>query len=157
MGIILIRDYSILSINNTMGYIYAIAAAITWGFVYAIDQKILDKISPSLLMLINSIFSILILLPLFFFQSDEIRTITSLDKPTLKIIAVSLVFTLIANLLIYMAIRYMGSSRAAIFEIAYPFFVVLFSVWMFHTQVNGYFILGAVLLFIGSAIIIVWG
>jgi len=140
-----------------MGYIYAIAAAITWGFVYAIDQKILDKISPSLLMLINSIFSILILLPLFFFQSDEIRTITSLDKPTLKIIAVSLVFTLIANLLIYMAIRYMGSSRAAIFEIAYPFFVVLFSVWMFHTQVNGYFILGAVLLFIGSAIIIVWG
>ena len=140
-----------------MGYFYAIMAAVTWGFVYAIDQKILDKVSPPFLILINSIFSIVILLPLLFFYSNELRNIATLDKQSLKIIGVSLVFTLVANLLIYVAIQHLGSSKAAIFEIAYPFFVVIFSIWMFQAHVNGYFVIGSLFLFIGSGIIITLG
>lgn len=140
-----------------MGYFYAIMAAIAWGFVYAIDQKILDKISPPVLILINSVFSIAILLPLLLFYSNELKNIITLDKPSLKIIGLSLIFTLVANLLIYIAIQHLGSSKAAIFEIAYPFFVVIFSILMFQAHVNGYFIFGSLLLFIGSAIIITLG
>lgn len=140
-----------------MGYLYAIMAAITWGFVYAIDQKILDKVSPAVLILINSIFSIIILSPILLFHSNQLKNITSLDKSSIKIIGLSLIFTLLANLFIYLAIQHLGSSKAAIFEIAYPFFVVIFSILMFQAHVNGYFILGAILLFIGSAIIITLG
>jgi len=140
-----------------MGYFFAIAAAITWGLVYSIDQKILDKVSPVMLMFINSFFSIIILLPLMFLHSNELKTVLTLDKSVLKFIVVTLVFTLIANLLIYVAIQHLGSSKAAIFEIAYPFFVVIFSIILFHAQVNGYFILGSLLLFIGSVIIITLG
>jgi len=140
-----------------MGYFYAVMAAITWGFVYAIDQKILDKVSPSVLILINSIFSIVVLLPLLLFYSNELKSIVTLDKYSLKIIGLSLIFTLVANLLIYIAIQHLGSSKAAIFEIAYPFFVVIFSILMFQAHVNGYFILGSLLLFIGSAIIVTLG
>lgn len=139
-----------------MGYIYAVTAAITWGFVYAIDQKILAKVSATNLLIIHSVFTLLILLPLWFFHSSGAKTF-SLDKSSAWFIAFSLVFTLIANLLIYLAIQHLGSSKAAIFEIAYPFFVVIFSLIMFKMQVNGYFVLGSLLLFIGSAIIITLG
>lgn len=117
-----------------MGYIYAVMAAITWWFVYAIDQKILDKVSPSVLMFINSIFSIIILLPLLLYYSNELKNITKLDNSSLKIIGLSLIFTLIANILIYVAIRHLGSSKAAIFEIAYPFFVIIFSIYYFRPR-----------------------
>ncbi|MFA5925455.1 MAG: DMT family transporter [Parcubacteria group bacterium] len=140
-----------------MGYFYAIAAAVTWGFVYAIDQKILDKVSSPMLVFINAVFSMAVLLPFLIFKSKGLREITTLDKSTVNFIALSLVFTLAANLLIYIAIQHFGSSKAAIFEIAYPFFVVIFSILMFNAQVNGYFILGSLLMFIGSAIIITLG
>ncbi len=140
-----------------MGYFYAIAAAVTWGFVYAIDQKILNKVSPSMLVLINAFFSMAVLLPFVFLKSKNFKEITTLDRPTVNYIILSLIFTLSANLLIYIAIQHLGSSKAAIFEIAYPFFVVIFSIMMFNAQVNGYFVLGALLMFIGSAIIITLG
>ncbi|MBP7062168.1 DMT family transporter [Patescibacteria group bacterium] len=123
-----------------MGYFYAIAAAVAWGFVYAVDQRILDKISPSLLILINSIFSIIVLVPILLY-SEEFKTIASIDRSTRKFVAISLVGVLIASLLILTAIKHLGSSKAAIFEIAYPFFVVIFSMLFFNTQINGYFLL----------------
>lgn len=140
-----------------MGYFYAVAAAVTWGFVYAIDQKILNKVSATSLLLIHSFFTIIVLLPIWFFYSAGVKENFSLDKSSAWFIAFSLVFTLIANLLIYVAIQHLGSSKATIFEIAYPFFVVIFSIFMFQAHVNGYFVLGALLLFIGSAIIITLG
>lgn len=140
-----------------MGYFYAIAAAVTWGFVYAIDQKILSKMSATSLLLIHSFFTIVVLLPIWLYRSNITKEILSIDKASLRFIALSLVFTLVANLLIYIAIQHLGSSKAAIFEIAYPFFVVVFSIFLFQAQVNAFFMLGALLLFIGSAIIVTLG
>jgi drug/metabolite transporter (DMT)-like permease len=140
-----------------MGFVYAILAAITWGFVYAIDQKILDKVSATSLLLIHSFFTIIILLPIWYFRSNITRATFVLDKSNMGLMALSLIFTLIANLFIYIAIQHLGSSKAAIFEIAYPFFVVIFSIFLFQTQVNLWFVLGALLLFAGSAIIVTLG
>lgn len=140
-----------------MGIISAIAAAATWGFVYAVDQKILTKLSVIELLFINSFFTALVLLPIMLIRSFEIRQIFQTDKRSLEFIILSLFFTLLANLLIYIAIQQIGSSKAAIFEIAYPFFVIIFSIFMFQAQINAYFILGTILLFAGSAIIVMFG
>lgn len=74
-----------------MGYFYAIAAAISWGLAYSLDQKILDKISPSLLTVINSIFFIIVLIPVLLY-SKELKNIGSMDHLTLKYILVTLIF-----------------------------------------------------------------
>lgn len=137
-----------------MGYFYAITAAITWWLVYALDQRILEKISPTLFICINALFSIIVLSPLLLLKWNTLPSISSLDKTTLWFIVFSLIFSLLANFLIMFAIQHVGSSRAAIFEIAYPFFVVLFSIFLYQAQVNNYFILGSIFLFVGSAIII---
>lgn len=139
-----------------MGYLYAIAAAISWGLAYSLDQKILDKISPSLLTVINSIFFIIILIPVLLY-SKELKNIGSIDHVTLKYILVTLIFWLAGTIFIYLAIQHLWSSKAAIFEIAYPFFVVIFSMLLFNSTVNIYFIIWALLMFVWSAIIIVLG
>lgn len=136
-----------------MGYLYAIGAAITWGLVYAVDQRIMDKISPSLLILINAVFDVIVIIPILLY-SDELKAIMHIDKSTWKFIAISLVGVLLGSILILTAIKYLGSSKAAIFEIAYPFFVVIFSLLFFDAQINMYFVLGAIFLFIWSAIIV---
>lgn len=75
----------------------------------------------------------------------------------MKFLGVSLVASFFAGFMILLAIQNIGASRAAIFEIAYPFFVVLFSIFLYRAQVNNYFILGSIFLFIGSFIIITKG
>lgn len=140
-----------------MGYVYAIAAAVTWGFVYAIDQKILDKVSATSLILMQYLFAILILLPITLYKNDLRKELLSLDKSSTWFLALSFTLSLLASYLIFVAIQKIGSPKAAIFEITYPLFVVLFSAVLFHAQMNLYFLLGAALLFIGSAIIITLG
>jgi drug/metabolite transporter (DMT)-like permease len=140
-----------------MGYFYAIAAAVVWGLVYAMDQKVLDKVSPHALMFVNSIFSLLYLVPFLLFHKSEWKTLENLDRGNIKFFATTLLCTLIANILIYLAIKELGSSRAAIFEIAYPFFVILFGVVLFREHLNAYFIFGSILLFLGAAIILTKG
>ncbi len=140
-----------------MGYFYAIAAAVMWGLVYAMDQKVLDKVSPHALLFVNSIFSLLYLVPFLFFHKDEWKTLVHLDRGNMRFFATTLLCTLIANILIYLAIQKLGSSRAAIFEIAYPFFVIVFGFFLFREHINAYFLLGSVLLFLGAAIILTKG
>lgn len=140
-----------------MGYFYAIAAAVVWGLVYAMDQKVLDKVSPHALLFVNSIFSLLYLVPFLLFHKNEWKTLENLDRGNIKFFAITLLCTLIANILIYLAIKELGSSRAAIFEIAYPFFVILFGVVLFREHINAYFIFGSILLFFGAAIILTKG
>jgi drug/metabolite transporter (DMT)-like permease len=74
-------------------------------------------------------------------------------KTWLFIIA-SLILAALANFLIFSSIKIIGASYASIFEIAYPFFVVFFSYFAFSAVPSLYFLLGAVLIFSGSAIIV---
>lgn len=50
-----------------IGFIYAIGAAITWGLVYTIDQKILQGTSPMTLIFVDSLVAAIIMLPHCFF------------------------------------------------------------------------------------------
>jgi drug/metabolite transporter (DMT)-like permease len=135
------------------GFIYAIGAAVTWGLVYTIDQKILLNTSPIALLFLDSIITAIIILPFMFFDHGAIKTLIHSGKSNITLIILSIVFALLANFFIFSAIKSIGASSASIIEIAYPFFVVLFSIIFFQVAPSLPFFIGGLLIFIGSAII----
>ncbi|OGZ43608.1 MAG: hypothetical protein A3C84_00465 [Candidatus Ryanbacteria bacterium RIFCSPHIGHO2_02_FULL_48_12] len=139
---------------KNIGFIYAIAAAITWGLVYTLDQKILMKVSPLVLLCVDSLLVAAITLPILASDQQSIRVLASSGTWNLGLIFISVVLAVLANFFIFSAIKILGASDASVFEIAYPFFVSLFSFLMFKTNLSFYFLLGACFIFVGSFIII---
>ncbi len=137
-----------------MGLLYAIAAAITWGLVYTLDQKILLTASPFALVFIDSLLTTALLLPFIIIQRPALISLASTQSRIWVLIIASLALAALANFFIFSSIRLLGASTASIFEIAYPFFVVLFSYFAFGANLNRFFLLGAILIFVGAAIII---
>ena len=135
------------------GFVYAIGAAITWGLVYAIDQRVLTGVSPIALLFIDSVVTAIVMLPIIFINHDAIESLLHSGKTTLYLIFLSLLLAALANYFIFSAIKLVGASSASIIEIAYPFFVVLFSIILFRVAPNAWFLFGGLLIFIGSAII----
>lgn len=136
-----------------IGFIYAIGAAVTWGLVYTIDQRILQGTSPMTLVFVDSLIAAIVMLPIVFFDHSSIKTLLSSGKTNLSLIVLSILLAIFANFLIFSAIKSVGASSASIIEIAYPFFVVLFAFIFFKITPNIYFFIGGLLIFIGSAII----
>jgi len=136
-----------------LGFMYAIGAAITWGMVYTIDQRVLSGTSAITLLFIDSLITAIVVLPFVFFDLQPIKELFSSGKTNLLLIFLSLFLAVIANFLILSAIKSIGASSASIIEIAYPFFVVLFSFFFFKAVPNVYFFIGGLLIFIGSALI----
>ncbi len=139
---------------ESLGFVYAVGAAITWGLVYALDQKILSDASPLAYLFVNSLLTAIIVLPFLFFDGGSIKSIVSSRGSVLLLIVASVILATLANFLIFSGIKILGANTASIIEIAYPFFVVLFSFILFRSTPNLYFFLGGGLVFIGSIIII---
>ena len=133
--------------------IYALGAALTWGVVYTVDQRILAELSPLTLLFAQSIVTVIVLAPFVFFEHDAFRTIGSISRPTFAFMGVSLLLTLIANLLILYAIQAMDAATASMLEITYPLFVVLAALVLFGTFPNVYVLLGGGLILAGAMIV----
>lgn len=142
---------------QTIGFIYAIGAAIVWGLVYTIDQKILANTSPVILLFMSSIFGAILLLPFVLTQSGEFASLATLGRQRILLIVISVALATFASYLILASIERLGASTASIFEIVYPFFVFLFSFFIFGARLNGYVFAGSLLIFLGSAIIMRFG
>jgi len=136
------------------GFIYAIGAAIVWGIVYCIDQRVLDAVSPLPLLFLDSLITAIIMVPFLFHERHSIKTFLSSGKLNIELMIASIVLAALANFLIFSGIKLLGASSASIIEIMYPFFVVLFSFIFFKNTPNIYFIIGALLVFAGSAMIV---
>lgn len=139
------------------GFLYAIGAAVTWGVVYAIDQRVLRGASPFALLFIDSLLTTVLLLPIIFFDKGSLNSLSNTSTRVWLLILASLAFAALANFFIFSSIKILGASTASIFEIAYPFFVVLFTYFAFHTTPTLYFLFGAILIFAGAVIIIAHG
>lgn len=137
-----------------MGLIYAVGAAITWGLVYTVDQKILFNVTPITLLFINSILTAIIMLPFVFFNNGSIKEVLMSGRANLSLIVFSVILATLSSFFIFSSIKKLDASTASMIEIAYPFFVVLFSYIIFRSTPNIYFLIGGVLIFVGSIIII---
>ncbi len=139
-----------------LGLAFALGASIVWGLVYTLDQKVLLNISPGALVFWNALISLIVTMPLFL-NYKSLKALASIDSGTFKLMFLAQTLALIANLLIFSSIKILGASVASVFEISYPFFVLIFSFLIFGTTFNIYFWIGAGFLAMGSAIIMNYG
>jgi drug/metabolite transporter (DMT)-like permease len=137
-----------------IGFIYAFASAITWGLVYAIDGKILASVSPANFLLVSLVVMAAVTLPFVIFTAGSPEAFFTSLKSEWFLIVVSNILAALGSFLIFSGIKALGAPTASVIEISYPFFVMLFGVLLFRSVLNIYFLAGALLVFIGSAIII---
>lgn len=139
---------------NYAGIAYALGAAITWGLVYTFDQKILIKASPLTLLFVGSLITAFITFPIVLSNWGSIKPIIfSNSKQILSLIILTQILGTLANFFIFSSIQRLGAPVASIFEIAYPFFVAIFTLVLFGGSLNMYFWIGALLMFLGGVII----
>ncbi|MBI3336155.1 DMT family transporter [Candidatus Peregrinibacteria bacterium] len=138
------------------GHFFAIGVAVIWGLIYAIDGKILTKIAPGHLIFVHSFLVALLTAP-FFLCTDGIKAIRSLDHATQLLTGATVLLAIVANMGILIAIQRLGPSMASSFEISYPFFVILFSMFLFGERLSIPVVIGGVFICIGSLIIIRYG
>jgi drug/metabolite transporter (DMT)-like permease len=141
----------------SQGYLYAIGAAITWGLVYTIDQRVLRGASPFAYLFIDSVITAIVLLPIIFIEKHSLATLAGTSLRVWVFIFIAVVLAALANFFIFSSIKILGAETASTFEIAYPFFVIIFSYFAFKTVPTIHFLIGAVLIFVGSAIIVLMG
>jgi drug/metabolite transporter (DMT)-like permease len=140
---------------SSIGLFYAMLASITWGLVYTLDQKILERISLLTLLIINSTITLLICVPLvFLIKRTDIIALTTSGGSLVKLMVMASLFTLVANFFMFTSIKQMNAATASMLEISYPFFVVLFSFLILKAPLNISVLIGGVLIFFGSLIII---
>jgi len=135
------------------GLIFAFGAALTWGIVYAIDQKILTELSPLALLFVQSIVTVIVLAPFVASESGLFESIRNITKPTFAFMGVSLLLTIVANMLILYSIQYLGAATASMLEITYPIFVVLVGLVLFGTFPNPYVLFGGGVILLGAMIV----
>ncbi len=135
-------------------YLFPILAAMTWGMVYTLDQKILKTTSPLLLLAIDAGITFLLFIPVLVSQRSALKGMLVLDKKSALLILLVTLLTIAADFLILFGVKHLDASVASIIEISYPFFVVLFSFFLFRTTLSIPFFVGAACIFLGTAIII---
>jgi len=136
-----------------MGFFYAIAAAILWGLLYTILHKIVTKISPINLLVLTYSIGLAITLPIALVKTSLLSEVHVLERMDLLLLVASVALSVLGSLAIYLAIQILGAPIASVFEIAYPFFVVIFSAVFIGFKIHPPFILGALLIFLGSYIV----
>ena len=137
-------------------YIFAILSSMIWGVHYTILGHSLTKISPYTLLLITSVS----VFGLYFLNyqtvNADIRQIFEM-RPTEKLPILLLFFTsLTASLCLYKAISAKNAANAALIEITYPIWIIIFSIFLFKMKVSFASILGGILILLGSGIIILF-
>jgi drug/metabolite transporter (DMT)-like permease len=145
---------------RVIGIIFAMLSAVIWGLVYALDEKILTKFSAIQMLLTEALLFIIIALPLMIithqFSALKEVLVEGESRTQFLLLLVTIVISGLANLFILSSISRIGASTAAIFEIAYPFFVVVFGYFLYGKQISWQFAVGSACVFVGSVIIVKW-
>src|SRR6266566_3051032 len=98
----------------TTGFVWACAAAITWGLVYTLDQRILLAVPPATLLFIDSLLTAILVLPLAVAHGVNFTALIASSSLTRLLILSSLGLALLANFFIFSSIRILGASTASI-------------------------------------------
>jgi len=139
---------------------FAISAAIVWGLDYTLAERILlHKISPytliSLQMLVGAtVFSCIG----FNTQLKQDLTVIIQDRQLLFLLIACIITFNAGNLLIFLSIKASNATFAAILELCYPLFTILFT-WLFFrvSHMSPGVMIGSVFIFTGIFLIFRFG
>ena len=114
--------------------IIALASAVLWGIVYALNAYLLKYVSAFSL---EAILRVGLVAPaLLMLFSNSVRSDISQifkDKSLLLIVIAIVLLTVIANVLMFYAMKISGTPEATLVEISYPVFTIIFSAVIFRT------------------------
>lgn len=144
-----------------MWFTLALTASLFWGLTYAIDGQILKHISVPTMLLTHALVMIASAGAIFLWQPEtlpqDIKTILS-SRTVLWLVAAGTVAFIAAELAIWYSVAEGNASLAAMLEIAYPLFTILFTYLLFReTQVNMATMLGGLLIFAGATVVYIFG
>ena len=143
-----------------MWFMYAVAASVLWGASYAMLDELLKKLSFASLILYSAtasmIFALCLGLARNSFPADW--DILKTGGRETKMLAISIVIYIAANLFIMSSINAKNATMAAMIEITYPLFTAFFAWLIFReVQVNTGTLAGGALVLAGVACIFYFG
>lgn len=139
-----------------MWIIYAVLAAVVWGFDYVFAEQVTKKISIFSFLAIQLFFTFLLaaiaaILP-GHLKKDLPAVISS--RQLLLYFAFGILAFTAGNFLILASIHAKSATLAGMIEISYPLFIALFSYLMFkENQLNLPTVFGGALIFLGVFVI----
>ena len=137
-------------------FYYSISASVFWGFTYAVQERILKKISVLTELALGYLFGFLASALLAYCSGDLQRDMKSLDLDTMRWILIITALSVTANFFIASSIQSKNASLASVIEICYPLFTILASYLINgEVQVNKNTAFGAAIIFSGVALILV--
>ncbi|MDH4133436.1 MAG: DMT family transporter [Gammaproteobacteria bacterium] len=136
-------------------YVLAIGAAVVWGLHYPLVEYALRRVSLVSVMLLT-VLPILLLVPFYAGTlGRDWNSFRALDNPARLTILLIALTSLAGTGLLFLSIRGRNATLASLIEISYPAFVALFAWAIFREwQLNSGVLFGAVLVFAGTAMII---
>jgi drug/metabolite transporter (DMT)-like permease len=136
-------------------YIPAIAAALVWGVHYPLIEHALKRVSLTTVVLLTAAPMALVALAFPARLAEDWRALGALPVGERLLIATIALTSLAGTVLLYLAVRGRNATLASLIEISYPAFVAIFAWFLFREwQLNAGVLLGAALVFAGTAIII---
>jgi drug/metabolite transporter (DMT)-like permease len=141
------------------GYLLAVAAAVLWGLLYVLDERLLAGMSIYRLYFLHSIAGAAVAGGVLLAQGESPASLLRLSWPGvgLPLVLATMVVVVLACLAIFSSIQALGASRAAVLEISYPLFVAVFAWVLYRQPIPWPVVIGGIFIFIGSAIIVTAG
>ncbi len=138
------------------GYLLAVAAAVLWGLLYVLDERLLAGMSIYRLYFLHSIAGAAVAGGVLLAQGEAPASLFRLSWPGvgLPLVLATMAVVVLACLAIFSSIQALGAARAAVLEISYPLFVAVFAWLLYRQPLTWPVVLGGVFSFIGSAIIV---
>ena len=136
-------------------WLWAVAAAVIWGFHYNIVAKSLTAASPITVYFLPNI---ILMITLPWWYKTLVKDYHSIMAATTEVrvsVAVVMFTSIIASVAVYKAIHGSNATLASLIEISYPVFVALFAIVMFkENHLDWSTIVGGLLVLSGTGLII---
>lgn len=137
-------------------YVPAIAAAVVWGLHYPLVEHALRRVSLPTVVLLTALPMALVALAFPARLAADWRTVMELPAGERLLIGIIALTSLAGTVLLYLAVRGRNATLASLIEISYPAFVAVFAWLLFREwHLNSGVLLGALLVFAGTTLIIV--
>jgi len=141
------------------GYLLAVAAAVLWGLLYVLDERLLAGMSIYRLYFLHSVAGVAVAGAVLLAQGESPASLLRFSWPGvgLPLVLATMAVVVLACLAIFSSIQALGASRAAVLEISYPLFVAVFAWALYRQPIPWPVVVGGIFIFIGSAIIVTLG